>query len=178
MSRPLNRQISLKPQDLIVLLKLAVRGKPFTYAALGEELFMSSSEVHGSVGRAKLAGVLSETDDYGIQVLRPALREFTLHGARYAFPPILGSLARGIPTAHGAPLLRDQFTSSEEPVPVWPYSKGNVRGIAIQPLFPTVPKAVETDDRLYELLALFDSIRMGTARERAIASTLVTRILS
>jgi hypothetical protein len=53
---------------------------------------------------------------------------------------------------------------------VWPYPEGKSRGQSIRPLYPTVPKAVGSDPKLHELLALVDAIRIGKARERNIAA--------
>lgn len=44
---------------------------------------------------------------------------------------------------------------------VWPYAEGNIRGQEIEPLYPSVPKAVKKDPALHELLALVDGIRVG-----------------
>ena len=90
-----------------------------------------------------------------------ALRTFVQHGARYSFPATRGSLTRGVPTA----------------VPVWPYKNGTVRGIAFHPLYPSVPEAAERNPALYELLALFDAIRGGSVRERALAIELLEKRL-
>lgn len=45
-----NQQVTLKPQDLVILLKLLLSKQTFTYSALGKALVMSASEVHA--GRA------------------------------------------------------------------------------------------------------------------------------
>jgi DNA-binding Lrp family transcriptional regulator len=59
MKRIINRQITLKPQDLLVALKLALPGqKPAPYADLAEALGMSASEAHARVGRLKVARLL------------------------------------------------------------------------------------------------------------------------
>jgi hypothetical protein len=39
----------------------------------------------------------------------------------------------------------------------------------LAPLYPTVPEAALRDERLYAILALFDAVRSGQARERNIA---------
>lgn len=65
------------------------------------------------------------------------------------------------------------LVSSMENVPVWPDAMGEVRGIAIEPLHPAVPDAARRDPRLWELLALFDSIRIGNARERNLAGEMI-----
>jgi len=49
----------LKPQDLLVVLKLWVRrGETWTYQSLAQSLDMSQAEVHGAAKRARLAGFL------------------------------------------------------------------------------------------------------------------------
>jgi hypothetical protein len=61
---------------------------------------------------------------------------------------------------------------------VWPWAKGNVRGHSIIPLYSSVPEAARQDDKLYELLALVDALRIGRAREKNLAiNELKKRIL-
>lgn len=52
---------------------------------------------------------------------------------------------------------------------VWPHPNGSVRGVGVEPLHPAVPFAAMQDAKLYELLALFDALRVGKARERGMA---------
>ena len=59
------------------------------------------------------------------------------------------------------------------PPPVWPWKQGTARGIAFHPLYPSVPEAAERNPTLAELLALFDAVRGGSAREQALALTLL-----
>jgi len=154
-----NQQLSLKPQDLVILLKLvSAPEEPFTYSSIGKALFISASEVHASLARARIARLFTSDHDGDFAVAREALRELLLHGAQFVFPAVVGTLTRGIPTAHASPAMRDFLVPSDEPPPVWPYAKGTVRGIALQPLYPTVPRAAEIDSRLYETLALFDAL--------------------
>src|SRR5262249_25747064 len=103
MNRRSNPQTSLKPQDLVVLLKLLVlRDQRRPLAGLASDLGMSASEVHGSVGRAMEARLVHVAED-DLHVSKAALRDLVLHGARYVFPPVYGAATRGIPTAHAAP---------------------------------------------------------------------------
>lgn len=46
---------------------------------------------------------------------------------------------------------------------------GQVQGVAVKPLYPSVPHAARRDAALYDLLALVDALRLGRARERAMA---------
>ena len=51
-----NPQVVLRPQDLVVLLRLSMeKGPAPTYAALASELNLTASEIHAGVERAVLA---------------------------------------------------------------------------------------------------------------------------
>jgi hypothetical protein len=186
---------ALSPQDVVVALKLcAVDSKNWTYARLGEELSLSASQVFRSVQRAEAVRLLepgfhalpsaldskspdskspdSKSKDRPLVLASPNranLKEFLIHGVRYAFPVHRGGLVRGIPTAHAAPPLKQQIAESFDPPPVWPDGSGSARGLEFSPLYRNVPAAARRDPRLYELLALVDAIRDGRAREREIA---------
>jgi hypothetical protein len=169
-----NPQIVLKPQDLVVLLRLALEpGAAPTYAALASELGMTASEIHAGLERATIAQLARKDKAGKPSVVRDALRLFVEHGARYAFPAIHGSATRGMPTGYAAPPLKDKIVQPNEPPPVWPHKNGTVRGVAFYPLYPSVPEAAGRNPALYELLVLFDAIRGGSARERALALELL-----
>jgi hypothetical protein len=174
MKRLNNPQVTLRPQDVVVLLKLLVSsGRVLPFAALAEQLAMSASEVHASVGRATAARLVNVASDH-LQVTKAALKEFLLHGAKYAFPATFGAVTRGVPTAYAAPPLVTLVSQPDELPPVWPDPSGERRGMALYPLYPTVPRATRADPALYECLALFDALRGGSARERQIASQLLS----
>lgn len=173
-----NPQLVLRPQDLVVLLRLALeRGPAPTYAALAAELSMTASEVHGAVERT-VAAQLAHKDSGGkATVVFAALRLFVQHGARYCFPATRGSLTRGMPTGYAAAPLKALIVPGSDPVPVWPCKDGTVRGIAFYPLYPSVPQAARRNPALYEFLVLFDAVRGGSARERALAIDLLGKHL-
>lgn len=174
-----NPQIVLRPQDLVVLLRLSLeQGAPPTYAALGSELGLTASEVHAGLERATLAQLARKDAGGKAAVVREALRMFVQHGARYAFPATRGEMTRGMPTSYAAAPLKDRIVQPSEPPPVWPHKAGSVRGAAFYPLYPTVPEAAGRNPALYELLVLFDAVRGGSPRERGIAVTLLDERLS
>ena len=165
-----NPQVVLRPQDLVVVLRLALeRGPAPTYATLATELGMTASEVHGAVERLGAAQLAHKDASGKATVIFGALRLFVLHGARYCFPATLGSLTRGMPTGYAAAPLKDLILPGTDPLPVWPHKHGTVRGVALYPLYPSVPEAAGRNAELYESLALFDAVRGGTARERTLA---------
>lgn len=96
------------------------------------------------------------------------LAEFALHGAKYAFPGIQLPLAVGVPTSHSAPVFAGVFAPGSTDF-VWPHPNGSVRGVGVEPLHSSVPYAAMQDARLYDMLALFDALRVGKARERGMA---------
>jgi hypothetical protein len=205
--------MQLKPQDLLVALKLVAWGEQrWTYARLAQELGISVSEAHACIKRGLQAGLLLK--NYGeipvgpggsvgtvmgaqdnVRIYRvtrkrvrraaPAdgeeavadnavrphghnLAEFALHGAKYAFPGVRLPLAVGVPTSHSAPAFAGVFAPGSTDF-VWPHPNGSVRGVGVEPLHPSVPFAAMQDAKLYEMLALFDALRVGKARERGMA---------
>ncbi len=170
--------MELKPQDLLVLLKRAASpGQVWTYAALGQVLGLSASQVHRSVQRVTEAGLAVSKGRGAWQVVPEALVEFAVHGVRYAFPAKMGAVRRGVPTSFGALPLSEQISSAPGEAPVWPHAEGPARGPALSPLYRHVPDAALADPALYELLALLDALRVGRNRERTLAQKLLSERL-
>lgn len=147
---------------------LAHGGSRPTFARLAADLSMSASEVHAAWRRLVEARLLSgEAGSSGPNL--QAVDEFLTHGVRYAFPVRRGEVTRGVPTAYAAAPLKREIAPSADPPPVWPHPEGSVRGVALEPLYRTVPTAALRDPALYEILALIDALRDGRARERKLA---------
>jgi hypothetical protein len=164
----MQKQLVLKPQDLLVTVKVAVnRNREFLLQELATELFLPLSTLHGSIGRAEEARLLSRSSG-SIRAIRPSLKDFMVYGARYAYPGNLGPPAKGIPTAIAGPSLAIHFNKVDLP-PVWPTPTGEVWGAGLLPIHPSVPRAAGIDAALYEALSLLDAIRIGAARERELA---------
>lgn len=96
------------------------------------------------------------------------LAEFAVHGAKYAFAADRLPVAVGVPTSHSAPAFAGVFAPGSDDW-VWPHPNGTARGQGVEPLHPSVPFAAMQDAKLYEMLALFDALRVGRARERGMA---------
>ena len=164
----------LKPQDLLVLLKVVANPpQRWTYAALGEALSISASEVHASVKRAVASGLAVAPSRGEWSPVRPNLLEFILHGVRYVWPTTPGPVKRGVPTAFGAEPLASQLRAAPGEAPVWPHPTGNAKGPSLTPLYRSAPQAALTDPALHRLLALVDALRIGRARERSLAAKLM-----
>lgn len=159
----------MKPQDVVILFKiLAWGGNDWTQSMLSAQLGISQSEISESIKRSKYSGLINEFDN---TVNKRVFFDFIINGLKVVFPQRPGAIVRGVPTAHSAPFLRDKFLTEDHYV--WPSGKGHDRGQAIIPLYKTVPGAAEIDPRLHEFLALADIIRVGRAREKAMAVELL-----
>ena len=169
--------MNMKPQDILVALKLLASGWPGSYAAMGMQIGLSASETHGAFRRARQAGLIHPKDNVPN---KSAVAEFLLHGLKYVFPAHPGPRTRGMPTIHAAPPLAAEFrssSSSDEDIPVWPDPEGKQRGYELKPLCRSVPLAARNDAKLYEWLVLADALRGGRARERELASAIVRKRL-
>lgn len=166
---------NLKPQDIVILLKIIALGKQsWFHHTLAHDLGLSQSEVSQSLNRSRYAGLIDETRK---KVNKIAFTEFLIHGITYAFPQQPGAIVRGVLTAHSAEPLNKIIQANEKYV--WPYAKGLDRGQAIEPLYNTVVEASLKDRSLYELLTMVDAIRVGRVREKEIAKKeLEKRILN
>ncbi|ATC89006.1 MULTISPECIES: hypothetical protein [Pseudoalteromonas] len=138
----------------------------WTYRKLAQHLFISLSEANNAVKRSIDAGLLFRLGSKSIKVNRTVLVNFIRYGAGVSFYTEPGRIVRGIPTSYAAPVFKEIFASSNVTPPVWPCARGTAKGVAIDPLYKSVTKAVMIDSWLYQQLALVDIFRIGTARER------------
>lgn len=164
----------MKSQDIVILLKIAGLSQlEWQQLHLANSLRLSQGEISQSLNRSKYAGLIDES---GKKVMRLALVEFLRYGLQYVFPQRPGAVVRGIPTAHSALPLSNIIQSNEKYV--WPSALGTVRGQSINPLYPSVVYAIESDAKFYQLMALTDALRVGRAREKDIAfNEIKSRIL-
>ena len=155
----------MKPQDILVLLKICIMAEDkWSIASLAESIAISASEVHAAINRLESSALLfSRKPDFA------SVEEFVVHGLKYVYPPVIGKVCMGIPTAHSAPPLSNLVISDKTDMLVWPCEFGTARGQSLKPLYSSVPSAVKIDSKLHELLALVDAIRAGRAREKEIA---------
>ena len=141
---------------------------------LAASLQISASEVSEALERCRVSHLIDESKR---EIRKLAMLEFLVHGIKYVFPAESGRMVRGVPTAFSASPMKEALNDSREQF-VWPCKTGDARGQSVTPLYPTVPFAVEQDEYLYQLLVLVDSLRLGRARETAIAKQKLEEMLS
>lgn len=165
--------MNLLPQDVLVMIKLCLVGQDsWTYEFLAHELGMSSSMLHSAVKRATKSRLFDEIDR---RPRRKALEEFLIHGVKYAYPPDIGTITRGVPTAHAA--LEGYISSGEGSQYVWAHPLGTIRGMAVSPLYKSVPEIAVQDRRLHLALGAVDMLRIGRARERRLGEETIRQAL-
>ena len=157
----------MRPQDIVVLLKIiALQHEDWNNADLAYSLKISASEISEVLNRSRISGLI---DTKKRKVHINSFKEFLIYGLKYVFPAELGAIVRGIPTAHSASPIKEHILPGND-IYVWPYAKGNIRGQKIEPLYKTLPIAVQDDKLFYELLVIIDTIRIGRVREIKIAT--------
>tara|TARA_Y100001936_G_C16094057_1_gene689919 strand:+ start:3948 stop:4493 length:546 start_codon:yes stop_codon:yes gene_type:complete len=168
------KNLNLKPQDVIVILKVLSKGKvPWRISDLAYELDLSAGEVSNCLGRLKACALISN-DKKTPMVTN--LKEFLLYGLRYTFPARLGKNERGVLTAHSFGPISKKIVSDVNYV--WPFPDGEVKGVSVSPLFKNAPKASLNDEKLHQFLALIDSVRIGKVREKKLAMEALEKELS
>lgn len=159
----MRNQTGLKPQDILVLLKM-LSGR-LSQKEIADAVGLSQAEVSHAMRRLSLSKLI---DSKG-EVIRRSALEFIVHGLKYVFPVIPGPVTLGMPTAYSHPGQRSINYDSLDCV-VWPHPEGSVRGQSINPIYASAALASKKDPELYELLSLIDMIRMGRAREVKMAA--------
>jgi len=161
------------------------KGQPGSFLSqnkLAAYLCMSVSEVNAATKRLHNSGLIGRVFQEGTISNKPiflpikaACEECLVSGVKYFFPVQLGTYTRGIATSYAAPIFAKYLLKGDDPIPVWPYAEGDQRGLALEPLYPSIPDSLAQypDTLFYELLTLLDAIRSGRARERDIAIKLL-----
>lgn len=160
------------PFDIVLAIRLL---KPAsTLAPLADELGVSPSQIHASLGRLSAASLLRPNSR---ETNVRALGDFILSGVRYAFPVARGPLAEGIPTAYSTAPLAAVVDAVD--VVVWPapHAQARVKGFTLTPLYPRAPLLVERSPETYRIVSIVDAFRLGDARIRSMARAELERAL-
>ncbi len=164
---------NLKPQDIIIIMKIISKGKnPWKIADLAYELGLSSGELSNGLERLKTSELIDSTKKIP---MRSNLKDFLFFGLKYAFPARIGKYERGVLTAHSYGVMRKKIVS--ETKYVWPHFEGTHKGISVSPLFKNAAEASLSDEKLHQYLALIDCIRVGKVREKKIAMEILEKEL-
>jgi len=166
----------LKAQDCIIFIKLLANPSvEWSQRQLANQLRISLAEINAGIRRLGNAGLLRKDKQGKLYPNFDVAEEFLVSGIKFFFPGKLGQYTRGVPTGIAASIFHDKIPLGHDPMPVWPDAEGEKRGVALEPIYPSVPRALREnpDPLFYEILVLIDVIRLGRARERELAIKLL-----
>lgn len=171
------KQLTIRPGDIGVALALA-KAPRASLAELAGVTARSIGEVHNAVRRLDAGRLLKPG---AREIVREPFLRFLQWGMPVAFPAQVGGITRGHATA--LVLAADEANSAvaagaDQAEFVWPDASGPTRGQALTPLYPAAPTAALKDAGFRRLLALVDLVRVGGAREQALALDHLERILA
>jgi hypothetical protein len=163
--------VGLKPQDILLMMKL-ISEPGLSQMDLARKLQLSQAEVSHGLKRLKGSHLLNIEGT----IIKEAAIELLVHAVKYFYPAQLGAPSLGIPTAHANPDFKYVKNNKGESY-VWPYAEGKAKGIALIPIYPSLPYACSGDKILYRIASLVEMIRAGRARERNIAEDELHKLL-
>lgn len=108
------------------------------------------------------------------------IEEFLFCGFPYVFPIEKGRLTRGFVSGVDATPLKSDFVDNEYPI-VWAHPEGNVKGFSVPPLHKAIPGMLaknKLEQKVYEMLALLDVLRVGQRREIEAAKKRLKELLN
>ena len=171
----------LKGQDIVILILLRLRPKQgWTYDELSVVTGVSRSQCHLAIQRLRKTRLLVDISSGSGRVSRAKFDEYVIHALKYDFPPEIGAVVRGIPTAHSAGFVAKNFNwgkASQNPESqfVWPSVEGTHKGSGLLPIHPSqlrfapgkkYSSLAETYQDVYEFMVCIDLLRTGQAREQ------------
>jgi len=150
----------MKSQDIAILLWIELQNETPLQKDIAAGLIISNSEVSESLERSRMTGLLS---DCKTRVMMAPLLEFIEYGIQYVFPALPGPIGNGIRVR----LDQTSSLSRGSDIPfVWRHSSDQIMGQTIQPLYPSIPKAVTAQPVFHNIIGLVDMIRIGDLSSR------------
>ena len=162
----------LRGQDIAILIKLLLKHnakEKIEFKSIAYELYISQSEVTKSIQRLEKSKLLIRYSDDNIELHKHGLIEFFIYGVKYFFPAEINIATRGMAAGYSSPHFKKLILSEENYV--WPYLNGDMKGLALTPIYRTLPNALERtpDENFYVIISALDLIRLGGKRENKIA---------
>lgn len=157
----------MRPQDIVVLLRiLTLHSTTWKGKDLAAALSISPAEISDALRRCQYARLLHAD---GRTVQHQGVLRFLEFGLPYVFPVHPSGFVRGVSTTWSVlPELLPQ-SGLAQPHYVWPDPAGTAWGLAVTPLYPTLPATVRLDDSWHQLLAAVDVLRLGTGTQHKLA---------
>jgi len=178
----------LEDEKLDIFLELSAFYDSLSIRGLAEAVVISKSEVSESLKRLIKIGLLLITSNSPFKRLdlvemqwktnRKALINLIIYSFQYFFYTEPSLIDIGIPTVFHNKKLSESLSYSSSLPYIWPaQSYKSVSGLAVQPLYKSVPYVALDDNFIYEVFCLIDIFRVGSPREKKIAEKLLREYL-
>ncbi|WP_333617013.1 MarR family transcriptional regulator [Acinetobacter variabilis] len=178
----------LKDEELDTFFELSAFYDSLSIRGLAESVVISKSEVSESLKRLIKVGLLLISSNSPLKRIelvemqwttnKRALLDLIIYSFQYFFHTEPAGIDIGIPSVFNNKKLSDHLSYSSSLPYVWPaQSYRSVSGLAVEPLYKSVPYAALDDNFLYEVFALIDVFRIGSPREKKIAEKLLREYL-
>jgi len=166
----------LKGQDIAILIKLLLKQQAkdkIEFKNIAYELYISQSEVTKSIKRLEKSRLLTRYSDDSIELHKHELMELFVYGVKYLFSAEINIATRGMAAAYSSPHFKKIILS--EDTYVWPYINGNTKGLALTPIYKTLPNALDRtpDEKFYAIISALDLLRLRGKRENKIAKEIL-----
>ena len=170
----------LKGQDIAVLIKLLLKlnfKEKIEFKNIAHELYISQSEVTKGIKRLENSKLLTRYSDDSIELHKHEALELFVHGVKYFFPAEINIATRGMAAAYSAPCFKEIILSEE--TYVLPYIDGDIKGLALTPIYKTLPNALDRtpDENFYKIISALDLIRVGGKRENNISKEILGKYI-
>lgn len=170
----------LKGQDIGVLIKLLLKltaKEKIEFKNIAHELYISQSGVTKSIKRLEKSKLLTRYSDDSIDLHKHELMELFVYGVKYLFPADVNIAARGMAAAYSTPHFKKIILSEE--TYVWPYINGHTKGLALTPIYKTLPNALDRvpDESFYVIISALDLSRLGGKQENKIAKNILEKYI-
>ena len=152
----MERQGTLRPQDVIIAIGLLRWGKEIPQKDLASKLLLSPAEIVKSLKRLEKSHLI----DSSKKVDKTALLNFIKHGLRIAFPAQIGPMKKGIKTSLSHLGLQKQLKQKPEYAYVWETETGKHLGQSVTPLYPGLELLAKSDRDFYEILSSLEVVRL------------------
>lgn len=159
----MERQSSLRPQDIIVAIALHRAKSDVLQKDLAQALNLSPAEIIKSLRRLESGHLLHGKR----RVDKAALLAFLRYGLRIVFPVQIGSLRTGIKTSLSHEGVQRALQTRSKLAYVWESELGKYKGQCVVPLYPGIEKLAAKDKEFYEILAALEVVRIEDAKTSA-----------
>ena len=157
----------------------------FSVRGLGSSLGISKTEIAASLRRCVESNLLSISNSYDVvslvdlnwKVNQKALFNLIKYSIPHLYPPKLLGFDIGIPTGFSGPALSEEVTSAGNTKIIWSSEHGDAYGQVLDPIYKTVAYAAYQDEFVYKCFTLIDAYRLGKAREKDIAISLLEKTI-